>query len=332
MPTYLAIKKTNRRSGHRAKRSNLPARSAKGRFLKGHRSNRPKYSRPKARHNRPKSHRTARRSNRPKARRRSNLPSGFTFTKLGRHSGKPGGRFQSGWEGVSKWRGPGKKRANGKRRKNRGHRGKRRSNTGLIRYKTNTKIVHRTKRLRNPVGFDSSDSLKRLGTWGKIGLGIVFGLGGLVIAFGIPKGLAVVTGKDALQRGLGGVATAAVATLVVGISVGMLSKKAGLALIVAGGVGVVYLLANAISGKAAQTLIPAVEASLAAVLPTFGETAMEPRRSGPSDFYPGGRRAPDRNPGRGPSDFYPATPNTRSSTTGDEASFYGSALVQKERF
>jgi hypothetical protein len=140
-------------------------------------------------------------------------------------------------------------------------------------HRTREVLVHRTKHMRNPVGFDHVDGLTRLGTWGKVGLGVLFGLAGLLVAFGIPKGLAVITGKDFFQRGWGGVATAAVASIGVGFLVSLLSKRASLGLLTAAGVGVALLAMGAILGKNAQVLIPVNEAVLASMLPMWNSTA-----------------------------------------------------------
>ncbi len=144
--------------------------------------------------------------------------------------------------------------------------------------RTKQVLVHHTKRLRNPVGFDDRDGLMRLGTWGKIGVSMLFGLAGLLISFGVPKGLAMLTGWDSLQRGWGGVATAAAGTVVVSVGVGFLvglmskpmGKKVTLGLLAAGAVGVAVLGLGAALGKTSQSLIPVNEAVLASMLTTSG--------------------------------------------------------------
>ncbi len=144
--------------------------------------------------------------------------------------------------------------------------------------RTKEVLVHKTKRLRNPVGFDDRDGFLRLGTWGKVGVSVLFGLLGLLVSFGVPKGLAMLTGWDSLQRGWGGVATAAAGTIVVSVGAGFLvglmskpmGKKVALGLLAACAVGVAVLGLGAALGKSSQTLIPVNEAVLASMLPATG--------------------------------------------------------------
>lgn len=320
--TYLPIKRAASK-GHR--KSNVPARSSRtGRFLKGHRSNLPAKTHFSGKHRgqgfRYRAGQKARKGPSAWAKKQKHYPIKY-WTRT-----KPKARKSKAYKAAKKSRPRAKTRVVTKVKV-------RKVVVPKVSYRTKKVIIHKTKRMRNPVGFDHADSLWRLGTWGKVAVGVAFGLGGLVVAFGIPKGLAVITGRDAFQRGWGGVATSAVASIAVGLGVGLVSKRAGLALLVAAGTGVFLLAINALHPKAAQAVIPVNEATLAAMLPTF-----EGSGQGPADYQPGNfhrqipQTAPAQIPGRGPRDFYPATANTRSSTAGDEASFYGSALAPKERF
>lgn len=347
--TYLPIK-LNRRSSHRARRHKMPARSARtGKFLKrgsAHRSSKRRRNTPKGFHlgRGTPAHSWLRANHHGRSR-------GAAYYRKKRGSkARRAGTWKPGW--AKRIRTSHRSAAKTYRSKKR--RGTRRRNTGLarynkpIRYRTRHVVVHKTKRLRNPVGFDAADRLSSLGTWGKIGLGILFGLGGLVVAFGVPKGLAVVTGKDVFQRGWGGVATSAVASVGVGLLVGLVSKKASLALLTAAGVGVVLLAGNALHSGAAQAVIPVNEAVLAAMLPTMsgGGAAQQDlsnvpsampginayglpmgTRPGAADYHPGGFHAQ-----KGPADYYPATRDTKNALTSSTSSYYGNPLKNKERF
>lgn len=345
MATYLPIK----RGGYRAKRS-TPARGAKGGSKTAYKS------RTKAKAKRRSNGRAVLWSKSPIAatgvgRISTNVPRGFHLGR-GVRSGtwlrynapskskskkkRRPGTWKKGW--AKKLKTTHRSTARSFKRSN-PYRGNQRG--AKTKYRTRTVVAYKTNRLRNPVGFDGQDSLKSLGTWGKVGIGVLFGLGGFIVAFGIPKGLAVATGMDSFQRGWGGVATAGVVSVGASLAVGMVSPKAGYAVLVASLTATAILALNAINARGAQAVIPVNEAVLAAMLPTYEAK----KGTGPADYLPGGSRVnqptqylPDSRParlpgGRGPSDFNPAMRGPPSSeAVGRESSYHSRALAPKERF
>jgi hypothetical protein len=181
------------------------------------------------------------------------------------------------------------------RRRNSGHRRR-----GGVR--TRTVVIRTTRHRRNPFGADHTDGFFKMSTWGKVGFGVLIGLAGLAVAFGVPKAISYFMGYSPPsswpQLGYTGLLTSAASVVGVSFLVShFVSKGAGVALLIAGLTGTALLALNAFLGTTAQTVIPVQEAILAAAGATTSSASAAPPMPAPVMTTAQANAALNNNPG-----------------------------------